>query len=261
MAVSQASNPWDTAAVAPLGGTILGIGWSEILIIGVVVLIVVGPDKLPQFARTAGRLYGQLRRTADEMRRALVLEADRQDAESRYKEMMERRRRAEEERRKHAEENPGTEAQEEHVPEPPDAAADPDEASTDGAAAGAITGSAAASGAMAMDAGEADDDLQSLLDDPNCPYGAGTSLDELVQSGRLMSGPQPSSTPDRDPHDLPFMTPAHPGSRAGGTRAGGAPGAGAADRPPPGVTEEEWAELPAHIKAMLIQRAAQGERP
>ena len=70
----------------------LGLGPAEILFVALVIIVVVGPDRLPRFMRTAGRLYGQLRRAADEMRRSLVLEADRQDANERYEEL--RRRRA-----------------------------------------------------------------------------------------------------------------------------------------------------------------------
>jgi Tat protein translocase TatB subunit len=69
----------------------LGLGPGEIILIAIVVIVVVGPDRLPQFMRGAGKMYGQLRRAADEMRRALVLEADRQDAETRYQDMRRRR--------------------------------------------------------------------------------------------------------------------------------------------------------------------------
>jgi Tat protein translocase TatB subunit len=72
----------------------LGLGPGEILLVAVVVIVVVGPDRLPQFMRGAGRLYSQFRKAADEMRRSLVLEADRQDAESRYGEMQRRRKEA-----------------------------------------------------------------------------------------------------------------------------------------------------------------------
>ena len=71
----------------------LGLGPGEIILVALAVIVVIGPDRLPHFMRSAGRMYGQLRRAADEMRRSLVLEADRQDAEERYQEM--RRRRAE----------------------------------------------------------------------------------------------------------------------------------------------------------------------
>src|ERR671918_1583494 len=38
------------------------IGFSELLIIGVVALIVIGPQKLPRVARTVGHLAGRLQR-------------------------------------------------------------------------------------------------------------------------------------------------------------------------------------------------------
>ncbi len=54
----------------------LGIGWGEMLVIGLVALVVVGPDKLPEMARTIGQLYGQLRRAADEAGQAFSAEVD-----------------------------------------------------------------------------------------------------------------------------------------------------------------------------------------
>jgi len=37
---------------------LFGIGWLEMLVIGVVALLVVGPQRLPQAAQTIGRLVG-----------------------------------------------------------------------------------------------------------------------------------------------------------------------------------------------------------
>lgn len=78
----------------------LGLGIGEILFIGAIILVVVGPEKLPGFMRTAGRMYGQVRRASDDLRRAFVVEADRVDAEERYRKLQERRQQAEEDRRK-----------------------------------------------------------------------------------------------------------------------------------------------------------------
>ena len=54
------------------------IGFSELLVIGVVALIVIGPEKLPKVARTAGHLLGKARRyVADvkaEVNRSIELE-------------------------------------------------------------------------------------------------------------------------------------------------------------------------------------------
>jgi sec-independent protein translocase protein TatB len=38
------------------------IGFTELLLIGVVALIVIGPERLPKVARTAGHLFGRLQR-------------------------------------------------------------------------------------------------------------------------------------------------------------------------------------------------------
>lgn len=75
----------------------LGLGMSEILLVCAVVLIAVGPERLPQLMRTIGRHYGKMRRSADELRRAFVLEADRQDAEARIDALREKRSQAAEE--------------------------------------------------------------------------------------------------------------------------------------------------------------------
>ncbi|HXH65356.1 MAG TPA: Sec-independent protein translocase protein TatB [Mariprofundaceae bacterium] len=39
---------------------LFGIGWTEMLVIGIVALIVVGPDRLPVVARSIGRIIGYL---------------------------------------------------------------------------------------------------------------------------------------------------------------------------------------------------------
>ena len=38
------------------------IGFSELMVIGVVALVVIGPERLPRVARTAGHLFGRLQR-------------------------------------------------------------------------------------------------------------------------------------------------------------------------------------------------------
>ena len=45
------------------------IGWSEILVIAVVAIIVVGPKELPRMLRAFGKTMGQVRRTANDFRR------------------------------------------------------------------------------------------------------------------------------------------------------------------------------------------------
>ena len=52
------------------------IGWSELLIIGIVALIVVGPKDLPGMFRILGRFTGKMRGMAREFQRAMNQAAD-----------------------------------------------------------------------------------------------------------------------------------------------------------------------------------------
>ena len=45
------------------------VAWSELLLVVIVAIIVVGPKELPGLMRTAGRMLAKLRRTADEFRK------------------------------------------------------------------------------------------------------------------------------------------------------------------------------------------------
>jgi sec-independent protein translocase protein TatB len=44
------------------------IGFSEIVVIGVVALIVIGPERLPKTARTVGLLFGRLQRYVNDVK-------------------------------------------------------------------------------------------------------------------------------------------------------------------------------------------------
>jgi sec-independent protein translocase protein TatB len=44
------------------------VGFSEIVVIGVVALIVIGPEKLPKVARTMGHMFGRLQRYVNEVK-------------------------------------------------------------------------------------------------------------------------------------------------------------------------------------------------
>lgn len=181
----------------------LGLSFGEILVVGVIALLVVGPDRLPQFARSAGKMYGQFRRTADELRQALVLEADRQDADERLSELKERRRRAEEQRQKAEGASPGVQAQ-------PDPHAPPPEQDD-----------------------EVDPEYAAFVEAASGPYAAGRSLDEVVESWnqapRITETDRPP-LPEAPPADLP-------------------------EQLPPGISAQEWRELPPHIKALLVEQS------
>jgi len=48
-----------------------GMGWQEILLILVIAVLVIGPDQLPQVARTVGKLIAQFRRLTNDLRDSL----------------------------------------------------------------------------------------------------------------------------------------------------------------------------------------------
>ena len=54
----------------------MDFGWAELLVIGVVALIVIGPRDLPGVFRTLGRFTGKIRRMAREFQRAMEEAAD-----------------------------------------------------------------------------------------------------------------------------------------------------------------------------------------
>lgn len=49
-------------------GNMFDFGFSELVVIGVVMLIVVGPERLPKVARTAGHLLGRLQRYVSDVK-------------------------------------------------------------------------------------------------------------------------------------------------------------------------------------------------
>jgi len=57
-----------------------GIGFPELIVIMVVALLVVGPSKLPDLARSLGRAFNEFRRMADDVKETLEKEVS--DAES-----------------------------------------------------------------------------------------------------------------------------------------------------------------------------------
>ena len=48
-----------------------GVGFPELVVILVVALIVLGPQRLPEVARMLGRAYGQLRRASEEFQHTI----------------------------------------------------------------------------------------------------------------------------------------------------------------------------------------------
>jgi Tat protein translocase TatB subunit len=56
-----------------------GIGFPELLVILVVALLVVGPTKLPDLARSLGRAFSEFRRMADDVKGTIEEEVLRQE--------------------------------------------------------------------------------------------------------------------------------------------------------------------------------------
>jgi len=59
----------------------LGIGMQEILIILVVALIVIGPKRLPDLARTLGKGFAEFRKAADDLQETVRMDLQREKQE------------------------------------------------------------------------------------------------------------------------------------------------------------------------------------
>ena len=58
-----------------------GIGGQEIVIIGLLVLVIFGPNALPRMARDLGRFVSEARRSIDEFKEELTAAEDDEDDE------------------------------------------------------------------------------------------------------------------------------------------------------------------------------------
>ena len=56
-----------------------GVGFQEIVIIGLIFLVLFGPSKLPELARDLGRFVNEARRSIDEFKAELTAENDDED--------------------------------------------------------------------------------------------------------------------------------------------------------------------------------------
>ena len=67
----------------------MNIGFWELLSVGVVALLVVGPERMPEFARASGRWLRRLRMSAQnlsrELEREMDLDADEDDNEAQWR--------------------------------------------------------------------------------------------------------------------------------------------------------------------------------
>ena len=52
------------------------VGFSELMLIGIVALVVIGPERMPKVARTAGALLGRAQRYVNELKADIESEVD-----------------------------------------------------------------------------------------------------------------------------------------------------------------------------------------
>ncbi|MDY6825084.1 MAG: Sec-independent protein translocase protein TatB [Thermodesulfobacteriota bacterium] len=64
-----------------------GIGMPEFILILVVALIVIGPKKLPEVARTLGKAMGEFKRATSELRSAVNIDDDLDEMKQSFKEV------------------------------------------------------------------------------------------------------------------------------------------------------------------------------
>ena len=48
-----------------------GIGFTEILLILIVALVIIGPEKLPELAKTIGKAFNEFKRTSNDIKRTI----------------------------------------------------------------------------------------------------------------------------------------------------------------------------------------------
>lgn len=61
------------------------IGWTEMVVLGVIALLVLGPKELPGLLRTIGRFVGRFRDVASDFRRQMDDISDEMDARAQLK--------------------------------------------------------------------------------------------------------------------------------------------------------------------------------
>ncbi len=79
---------WLQRQMVILGGIFMfGIGMSEILLILVIALIVLGPQKLPEVARFIGKALNEIRRATNEIKASMDVDSGLKDIKKSFSEM------------------------------------------------------------------------------------------------------------------------------------------------------------------------------
>jgi Tat protein translocase TatB subunit len=76
---------------SPLDGPLLNIGLTELLVIAVVGLVFIGPERLPNVMRFLGRAYAKVRFASKDLRMAFQQEVDKVEGDRRATEIARRR--------------------------------------------------------------------------------------------------------------------------------------------------------------------------
>ena len=63
----------------------LGVGGSEIVVIGLIFLVIFGPGSLPKMARDVGRFVSEARRAVDDVKEEITSAADDDEEDDRRK--------------------------------------------------------------------------------------------------------------------------------------------------------------------------------
>ncbi len=86
-------------ASARAGVPLFDLSIGELLVIAVLILVFVGPDRIPELMSVAGRYYGKFRRMSDDLRRTFNAEVARHESDRRREELETRRKEIEAKRR------------------------------------------------------------------------------------------------------------------------------------------------------------------
>ncbi len=64
-----------------------GIGMPELIVIAVIALIVIGPEKLPGLAKTLGRMFGELKKATNEFKETMEVESKLTDVKKAFEDL------------------------------------------------------------------------------------------------------------------------------------------------------------------------------
>ena len=108
-----------------------GLGMPEILLILAIALIVIGPKKLPELAKTLGRAMGEFKRSAQDFKRSIDMDTTLQDIDPPVEDIRENFRKANESASESKETATGTDSEQDDKTPPESSEQDADFTSPD----------------------------------------------------------------------------------------------------------------------------------